>query len=282
MRYVDLFCGMGSFSYSFERLGYECVMACDLDPCARETFEANFGLWPLANIEDVREDEVPDHDVLCAGFPCQPFSSLGSKEGFADPRGTLFFHVLRIVECKRPAFVVLENVPGLLHHDGGNTFRTIVGCLEVAGYAVEWRVLDSSEYGCAQRRKRMFIVGRNERAGDDPRVALLDFSEHRSTLTLSEALGRPFDRKFAYTIRCGGRRSGVASRHNWDTYRVGASGLHVLTIEECKLLQGFDPSFELRGSDARRWKMLGNTIPTVFTHIIGERLGRIATRNDGR
>ena len=129
MRYIDLFCGMGSFTYSFERLGFECVMACDICPLARQNFEHNFGLKPKGNIEEIDAQSVPDHDVLCAGFPCQSFSRAGLHNGFLDPRGTMFFHILRIIDAKAPPYVVLENVPTLLTHDNGRTFKTIHACL---------------------------------------------------------------------------------------------------------------------------------------------------------
>lgn len=271
VRYVDLFCGMGSFTYSFHRLGFECALACDIDPTARRNFEHNFGLRPVGDITQLDAADVPDHDVLCAGFPCQPFSHAGRHDGFGDTRGTMFFHVLRIVERKRPRCVVLENVPALLTHDGGRTFRTIVAHLDGAGYAAEHAVLKCSDYGLPQQRRRLFIVAIARDA--PPSAPVLDLQSYRGVTTLSDFFGRAFERPFAYTIRCGGRRSGLRDRHNWDTYVVDGAE-HRLTLDEARRLQGFD-EYELIGVETQRWKLLGNTIPTVFTRMIGERLAQV-------
>jgi len=273
MRYADLFCGMGSFTHSFHRLGgFECVFACDSSAAARTVFEANHGVRPEGKIEAVDAASVPDHDVLCAGFPCQPFSFAGAKEGFADARGTLFFHIVRILREKKPSFVILENVPALLHHDGGRTFASILSHLGEAGYGTEHAVATSSDYGCPQGRKRLFVVGR--RADLPPLPSpVLDFSSYESRTTLSDLLGLAFERDFAYTIRCGGKRSGLGDRHNWDTYRLAGGEVHTLTVREALLLQGFGEEYAFPGiSETTKWHLLGNTIPTVFTRMIGERI----------
>ena len=280
MRYVDLFCGMGSFSYSFRKLGFRCVFACDICAVARANYEHNFGLRPEGDVE--RVVSLPAHDVLCAGFPCQPFSHAGRHGGFEDARGTLFFHVMRLVEASRPTYVVLENVPALKTHDGGRTFAVVCDCLRRAGYRVAHAVLTASDYGLPQRRKRLLVLATRddgETCDDatqddetrDKGEGDLDFSAHRARVTLSDFFGRAFDRDFAYTIRCGGRASGIGDRHNWDAYRVDGE-IHHLTLDEAKRLQGFGDDYVLVGPATRQWKVLGNTIPTVFTHLIGLRL----------
>lgn len=267
MRYADLFCGMGSFSYSFHKLGFECVFACDVCSCARANFERNFGVRPAGDVEQVAS--LPPHDVLCAGFPCQPFSHAGQHGGFEDARGTLFFHVMRLVADARPAYVVLENVPALLTHDGGRTFAVVRACLARAGYAVEHAVLTCSDYGLPQRRRRLLVVAARDPRPDAP--PFFDFTAHRARVTLTDFFGRAFARDFAYTIRCGGRASGIADRHNWDAYLVDGA-VHRLTLAEAKRLQGFGVDYVLVGPETRQWKLLGNTIPTVLTHLVGLRL----------
>ena len=273
MKYADLFCGMGSFSYSFRRLGWHCVLACDISENACDNYDHNFGYRPLGDITLINENDVPDHDVLCAGFPCQPFSHAGFHQGFADPRGTMFFHVMRIIKAKNPSFVVLENVPGLLHHDRGRTFRTILNCLETAGYVIEFKVLLCSDYGIPQRRKRLFIVARLAHILGPP---ILELDAYRKHQTLSAYLGKPFEREVAFTIRCGGRSSGIQDRHNWDSYIVD-NRPYRLTLQDALALQGFE-QYSMLGSDTKKWKLLGNTIPTIFTHMIGERINQASKR----
>ena len=270
MRYIDLFCGMGSFTYSFERLGYECVMACDVCPTARANFEHNFGIKPQGNIEEIDEERVPDHDVLCAGWPCQSFSRAGLHRGFRDERGSLFSHVMRIIDAKAPMYVVLENVPTLLTHNDGRSFKTIDASLRRAGYAVEFDVLNCADYGLPQLRRRLIIVAFQTSISDRIDRPILCCSEYRRVVTLSDMFGRPFQRPFAFTIRCGGRCSGIDDRHNWDSYRVGSEVI-TLTLDDARRLQGFD-EYVMGGSATQQWKLLGNTIPTIFTHMLGERL----------
>lgn len=272
MKYVDLFCGMGSFAYSFDRLGFECVMACDINPVARRTFEENFGVRPLSDIENIEPHTVPDHDVMCAGFPCQPFSHAGHHRGFEDARGTMFFHVLNIASVKRPKFIVLENVPGLLTHDLGRTFETITRCLRHEGYVCEHAILRCCDFGIPQLRKRLFVVARRDDAVGCSRP-LLELERYKSFVSLSEYMGARYDRDVAFTIRCGGRRSGINDRHNWDTYMVDGRE-YTLTLADALHLQGFDATYKLEGTSTQKWKLLGNTIPTVFTRIVGECLLR--------
>lgn len=279
MRYVDLFCGMGSFAAALDALGGECVLACDACPSARRVYERNHGLLPAGKVEDIDAQAVPDHAILCAGFPCQPFSRAGPKNGFADPRGTLFSHVLRILAAKQPALVLLENVPALRTHDEGRTFRAILGWLDEAGYETEHAVLLASDYGCPQTRRRLFIAGRRRGActdggqgeGGGARWSVLGgVSAFRARVTLSDLLGLPFERPFAFTIRCGGRLSGVDNRHNWDRYRLSDGTTYTLKVEDALSIQGFSPSFfDGCGLSARqKWRLLGNTIPTAFTRAI--------------
>jgi DNA (cytosine-5)-methyltransferase 1 len=173
MKFIDLFSGIGGFRLGFESKQNTCVFSADFDTYACETYSKNFKVNPLLDITTVDEKQIPDHDLLTAGFPCQPFSIAGFRKGFEDVRGTLFFDIYRILNEKRPKVFVLENVKGLINHDKGNTFRTMLNYLAKSingkpnsdkfednlGYDVYWKILNASDFGVPQNRERVFIVG---------------------------------------------------------------------------------------------------------------------------
>lgn len=173
MKFIDLFSGIGGFRIALERLGNDCVFSADFDENACATYEMNFGDFPQVDITTLRTEDIPEHEILCAGFPCQPFSIAGFRKGFEDTRGTLFFDLLRVIRAHQPKIFVLENVKGLVNHDGGKTFEHMLQCLaetvngskketktiDNLGYHVFWAVLNSSSYGVPQNRERVFIVG---------------------------------------------------------------------------------------------------------------------------
>lgn len=269
LRYIDLFCGIGSFHYSFQKFGWECIMACDVDKAVRQTYETNYGLKPLGNIVDIEPSSVPAHDILCAGFPCQPFSQCGKHKGFDDDRGTMFFHIMKFIHFHQPKVIILENVQGLLNHDSGNTFIRIKHKLQEASYVITYKVIKCSDYGLPQMRKRLFIIGiRNDLTLAEHIHKLLDLDQYKKDSTLSSLLDKNFEKKTAYTIRCGGKNSPINDKHNWDGYMVDGKEYR-LTKEDCLKIQGFHSDFTLCGNNKDQWKQLGNTIPTVFTKIIG-------------
>lgn len=196
MKYISLFAGIGGFDLALNRLGHECVYANDFDKYCKITYDKNFttnnfeetqeernpksrtdksdsngeqgssrgskstnGGLDTTNLKDVPTSEIPDHDLLVGGFPCQAFSIAGKRRGFDDTRGTLFFDIARILKDKRPRHFILENVKGLLSHDEGKTFQTILGVLSDLGYEYQWQVLNSKNFGVPQNRERVFIVG---------------------------------------------------------------------------------------------------------------------------
>lgn len=273
MRYVDLFCGLGSFHYSFKKLGFECVMACDISLNIQETYFANYGIRPMGDIQSINPVSVQEFDILCAGFPCQPFSVAGKKNGFLDNRGNMFEYIMNFIHHHRPKIVILENVPALLSNDNGDTFDHIENELKKAGYKVDYKILKCDEYGIPQMRKRLFITAlRNDLQTD---VDFFDLKKYRRETTLSDYLGKAFIKTTAYTIRCGGKASGVDKRHNWDKYYIIENNkklIYDLTIKDALKLQGFDEKFKLCGNKTQIWKALGNTIPTVFTEIIGKKI----------
>ena len=192
-RFIDLFAGIGGIRLGFESAGGHCVFSSEFDKDACITYEANFGEQPSGDITQIATKEIPDFDILLGGFPCQAFSIIGKKEGFANETcGTLFFEIERILKEKMPPAFMLENVKNLVSHDGGKTFRVITAHLEALGYHVFSKVLNALDYGVPQKRERIFIVG----FLDD---VMFEFPEpvlESERLSLSDILESDVDRKY--------------------------------------------------------------------------------------
>jgi DNA (cytosine-5)-methyltransferase 1 len=161
-QFVDLFAGIGGMRLGFEAVGGECVFSSEWDTLAQDTYQANFGERPAGDITQIHATDIPDHDILLAGFPCQPFSIIGKREGFTDTRGTLFFEIERVLCEKKPAAFLLENVKQFRTHDNGNTCRIVLDKLHEIGYHTHMTVLNALDFGVAQKRERTFIVGFSE------------------------------------------------------------------------------------------------------------------------
>ncbi len=160
MRFIDLFAGLGGFNLALSGLGHTCVFACEIDETLRELYFKNFGLRPEADIRKVDISKIPPHEVLCAGFPCQPFSKAGAQDGLQDPElGELYKDILKVIGHHRPRFLILENVPNLEKHDKGKTWDRIKLLLELEGYTVELKKLSPDDFGIPQVRERVYIVG---------------------------------------------------------------------------------------------------------------------------
>lgn len=157
-RFIDLFAGLGGFRLALESYGAECVYSSEWDKAAQDVYEKNFGDRPDGDITKVDESTIPQHDIICAGFPCQAFSISGKQRGFEDSRGTLFFDVARIAKKHKPKILFLENVKNFASHDNGNTLRVVKTTLEELGYDVYYKVLNSVKYGVPQKRERIYIV----------------------------------------------------------------------------------------------------------------------------
>ncbi|WP_171943898.1 DNA cytosine methyltransferase [Streptococcus suis] len=171
MKFLDLFAGIGGFRLGMERAGHECVGFCEIDQFARKSYKAihdtegEFEFHDITRVTDESVREIGRVDVICGGFPCQAFSIAGKRAGFEDTRGTLFFEIARFASILRPKYLFLENVVGLLNHDNGNTFETILGALDELGYDAEWQVFNSKNFGVPQNRERVFIIGHLRGAG---------------------------------------------------------------------------------------------------------------------
>lgn len=165
MKFLDLFAGIGGFRLGMERAGHECVGFCEKDPFARKSYKAihdtegEFEFHDITAVTDESVRGIGSVDVICGGFPCQAFSIAGKRRGFEDTRGTLFFEIARFASILRPRYLFLENVTGLLSHNGGDTFETIIGALDELGYDAEWQVFNSKNFGVPQNRERVFIIG---------------------------------------------------------------------------------------------------------------------------
>jgi DNA (cytosine-5)-methyltransferase 1 len=288
LRYADLFCGIGGFHIAADSLGLECVFACDIDEDCRKAYEANYGITPKADIRTIKASDIPDIDILLAGFPCQPFSIIGSREGFADARGTLFFEIARIIEAKQPRAILLENVRQIASHNDGKTLRRILDIIGKLGYSVEYKILNALNFGLPQKRERILIAGF--------RGAGMDFvwPEKKVTRkTLADILEKKVDARFYVSDRIHKSRiakhtakvkpaiwhenkAGNISSHPFScALRAGASynyllvdGERRLTPREMLRLQGFPDSFKLICNDGQTRKQAGNAVPVPMIKAV--------------
>ena len=270
----------------------DCAFACDNDANCRSVYERNFGVAPLGGIASIPGDEIPDHDLLCAGFPCQPFSIIGKRRGFHEKRGFLFLEIARIIAEKRPAAVLLENVKQLTTASNGQVMAYILSTLELLGYAADWRVLNALDFGLPQKRERVLVAAA---------LGGLEGFEWPKPITtrksLSQILERSPDRRHFVSERIRRARHekhGAASRpaiwhenkggnissHPFScALRAGASynyllvdGERRLTPREMFRLQGFPDSFILAESDTQARRQAGNAVPVPMVHSVMKNL----------
>lgn len=272
MKYIDLFSGIGGFHIAMENNGFDCVFACEINKHARQTYKSNFSkkydleneMFFATDITKINEKDIPDFDILCAGFPCQAFSKAGHKKGFDDTRGTLFFDVARILKEKNPKYFILENVANLLKHDEGKTFQVISNTLTQLGYSFEYKILKTSSYGLPQNRPRIYIVGFKEKTD-------FNFPQPVPLKTnMSDIFGANCNKEIGYTLRVGGRMSPINDRHNWDGYIVDGEEVR-LSVEHAKKMQGFPDTYCFPVSHNQAMKQLGNSVsPIVIDYIVKE------------
>ncbi|NBI42599.1 DNA (cytosine-5-)-methyltransferase [[Haemophilus] felis] len=168
--FIDLFAGIGGFRIALQNIGGKCLFSSEFNSYAQKSYELNFGELPFGDINDVSLDLIPEHDVLCAGFPCQPFSISGKMRGFEDTRGTLIYRVFEIIQAKQPKVVFLENVKHLVYHDNKRTLLTIIRHLEELGYLVSFRVLNATDFGLPQNRERIIIIASKNKKFDFKKI----------------------------------------------------------------------------------------------------------------
>ena len=283
MKYFSLFSGIGGFElgiqYAYDNrpdlwnrnqnlqqdMSYNkkssdrltCVGFSEIDKYAIATYQSHFPEHKnYGDITKINEQELPDFDLLVGGFPCQTFSIAGKRKGFEDTRGTMFFEIARILRAKQPRLFVLENVKGLLSHDNGNTFRTIIATLDELGYDLQWQVLNSKNHGVPQNRERVFIIG-HLRGTSRPEVFPFT-STNDSHIKLTTQSVQQQDR----TISPEGISPCLASNTTFDKWNVdfGEMKIRRLTPTECERLQGFPDNWTAGVSDTQRYKQCGNAV----------------------
>jgi DNA (cytosine-5)-methyltransferase 1 len=274
-RFIDLFAGIGGFHQALHSLGGECVFASEKDAHARATYSANFNIPPEIFNDDIRKisvDDIAEHDILCAGFPCQPFSQAGNKKGFSDgdgsERGNLFYCILDVLEAKRPPAFILENVRHLIAHDAGNTFKTILECLNEANYEVSFKVIKASDFNVPQHRARVFIVG------FDRTQVNTDAKFHFPiplplTKTMSDIFKASCEKKIGFTLRVGGKGSKIDDRRNWEFYRVNGEVCRI-GLNEAREMMTFPPEFTFPVSKTQAMKQLGNSVCVDVVKAVGK------------
>jgi DNA (cytosine-5)-methyltransferase 1 len=302
--FIDLFCGIGGMRIAFERAGGKCIFSSDWDKKAQETYEANFGEKPVGDIRSVSSEDIPDHDILLAGFPCQPFSiagvskkkSLGRTHGFSDQtQGTLFFEIARILNDKRPRAFLLENVKNLRTHDKRRTFRVIMDVLEKElGYTVYDAVLDAKGL-VPQHRERVYIVGFREPIefefpelpSEGPPIRTILEPEVDDKYTLSDKLWaylqayaekhRKRGNGFGYgLVNLNGYSRTLSARYYKDGSEIlipqEGKNPRRLTPRECARLQGFPDTFKIVVSDTAAYKQFGNSVAVPVVEAIAKQM----------
>jgi DNA (cytosine-5)-methyltransferase 1 len=307
MKFIDLFAGAGGLRIPFDELGLESVFSSEIDKFAQKTYYSYFGEIPHGDITEVEPKDIPDHDILLAGFPCQPFSQAGHRKGFADTRGTLFFNIEEILRVKQPQAFLLENVKGLRGHDKGRTFKVISENLSKLGYHFKDEVLRAKDFGLPQNRERVFIVGFKEfeksfnfqfptplnlktRLGD-----ILEESPDEK-YTISDKLWAGHQRRKAqHKTKGNGFGYGMFNEESEYTNTISAryykDGSEILieqdgknprklTPYEASQLQGFPEDFIEKArknglSDVQLYKQMGNAVPVSVIREIAKNMIKV-------
>lgn len=294
---IDLFAGIGGTRLGFQRHGnIKTVFSSECDKFAIKTYSANFGEEPSGDITQINEKNIPNHDILVAGFPCQAFSMAGLRKGFEDTRGTLFFEVARILKEKRPHTFMLENVKNLARHDNGKTFEVILNVLKELNYTVEYEFLNSRDFGLPQNRERIYIVGFNNYTIKNSKLFTFPTPPHTAT-RLADILEENVDSKYTISDKLWSSHKLRKKKHKlkgngfgyslFDEDSVYTSTLSAryykdgseilinqglgrnprkLTPREAARLQGFPENYIIPVSDTQAYKQFGNSVsvPVVY------------------
>lgn len=295
--FIDLFAGIGGIRLPFDELGYQNVFSSEIDAAACKTYEENFGDTPYGDITKIAEKDIPPHDLLLAGFPCQAFSIMGKKLGFADTRGTMFFEIERILKHHKPKAILLENVKQLVTHDQGRTLAVILESLKSIGYFVQWKVLNALNFGLPQKRERIVIVGFLDEAvfsafnfdfeptsfslknilEDDDSV---DKSLFASQRILEKRKERTLNKKVVYPSIWHENKAGNVSVLEYAcALRTGASYNYLLvngyrrpSSRELLRLQGFPDTYKIAVSHAEIRRQTGNSVPVSMIRAVALRM----------
>ena len=302
LKFIDLFAGIGGIRSGFENHFGNCVFSSEWDKFAQITYEENFGHLPSGDITQINETDIPNFDILLAGFPCQPFSNAGLKKGFNDKRGNLFFHIARITKHHKPKVIFLENVKGFKNHDKGRTFETVKKILEELGYNLYYQILNAKDFGVPQNRERIYIVGflddvnfefpkplnKKVKVGD-----ILD-KDVEEKYTISDKLWAGHQRRklehkqkgngFGYSMF--NEKSEYTSTMSARYYKDGSEILikqdsknpRKITPREASRLQGFPKNFKIPVSDTQAYKQFGNSVSVPVINAIANSI-KIALLN---
>lgn len=295
-KFIDLFAGIGGIRLGFESVGGTCVFSSEWDAAACETYRANFGEQPAGDITKIKSEDIPDFDILLGGFPCQPFSIIGDKEGFNhETQGTLFFEIERILKDKKPSAFMLENVRNLTAHDGGRTFKVIIEHLEALGYHVYFKVLNALDYGVPQRRERIIIVG----FLDDVKFSFPEPVPVEERKTLEDILEKNVDQKYYVRPEIRDSRlarlkdpnyprpyisheniAGSVTPHPYSSaLRAGASANYILinderrpTERELLRIQGFPDNFKIVVPYGKIRHQTGNSVAVPVIKAVAKQM----------
>ena len=285
-KFIDLFAGIGGVRIAFTRAGAKCVFSSEWDLPCQTMYEANFGEKPFFDITKINSEDVPCHDILTGGFPCQAFSIIGNKRGFADTRGTLFFDVARIIEAKQPEAFLLENVKQIATHNHGQTFRVILEHLKNLGYFVHYKVLNGLHFGLPQKRERIIIVGFQKNypftfpQRSIESKTLSDILEPNAEINSKHFLSDYFRQKLQRKLKEQGKKItfhpviihenkggnlgihpfSTALRANGSYNYITVNAERRLTPREMLRLQGFPDTFKIVVSDSQLRKQAGNSV----------------------
>lgn len=298
LRFIDLFAGIGGMRLAFESQGAECVFSSEWDKYAQKTYEANFGEIPAGDITQIDERDIPKFDILLAGFPCQPFSSIGKREGFEHKtQGTLFYDVARIISHHKPKAFLLENVAGLTTHDGGRTLATILETLDELGYKVKYQILDASKFGVPQKRSRIYLVGIRKRIAranslefefPTPLKRVVGIGKFVETGITDRSISKHLQKVYIFKVD-DGRPEIIDSKSNFPVKTLvasyhkiqrltgtfvndGPTGLRLLSENECKAIMGYPKSFKVPVSRTQMFRQFGNSVAVPVVKSIASEL----------
>lgn len=313
-QYIDLFCGIGGFHYAMKSLGAKCVFASDINIEAQKVYKNNFGITPNGDIKKIKTTDIPKHDIICAGFPCQPFSISGSQEGLDSDVGKLFYEIIRIAEYHKPKIIFLENVRNLEKHKNGQTFLTMRKELEKIGYCVFYQVLNSVNFGVPQARKRLYIVAfRHDLHVNDfefpngkwnKKCILQNFLEDNvsETLTINDEYiitnddtnitpsNKPIKIGYTGLSRQGERiysiKGAAITLSSQGGGPAGKTGMYLidgnvrrLSSRECANIMGFPHWHKLANTDGKNYKQFGNSVVINVIQDIMNEAGKLLERS---
>lgn len=289
LKFIDLFAGIGGFHIALNSIGMKCVFTSEIDEHARKTYLENFNEDFLKNNELFAGDiwkvdfkKIPNFDLLCAGFPCQPFSQAGHKRGFDDNKnGNLFFSIKEILKIKKPKAFILENVRHLEKHDNGQTFQTIFNTIRDLGYTFDHKIIRASDFGLPQHRPRIYMVGFNKKfiKKSFHELPFTFPKEVKLKKTMSDIMKGKVTKTFnskeeriiGFTLRVGGARSSIDDRRNWDGYVVDNKVIRVNPRQGLEMM-GFPKSFKFPVTDNQAMKQLGNSVAVNVVKEIGKEI----------